>query len=232
MNTGLDSVSVADRPSAIRQPAYGAQERTVTGRPASELADVCIANLDPSLRVLEANGDFLDQFGRSASEVYGQSFGDFVHPSVKQLMLQHLARLSEGRRDRFSARMVGVRPSDAVFSARLTGVAVRGGTGKVSTIVVLMKPDRGTEAPKPGVDRRKLLSELDARVLEGVAAGISTVQLASKLYLSRQGIEYHVGAMLRRFKSPNRSALVAKAYSQGILCIGKWPPKVTPEYIR
>jgi len=58
------------------------------------------------------------------------------------------------------------------------------------------------------------------------------VQLASKLYLSRQGVEYHVGAMLRKFKSPNRSALVSKAYSQGILSIGHWPPKVIPQYIR
>jgi DNA-binding CsgD family transcriptional regulator len=226
MSTIVDSVPVMERPGPVAEK-HGAHDR----RPAAELADVCIANLDPGLRVLEANGDFLYQLGRSAAEVCGQNFGDFVHPSVKQLMVQQLARLGESRRDRFNARLVGLRPNDGVFFGDLTGVAVRTDSGKVSKIVLLMRPDRSAEA-RPSADRRKVLSELDARVLEGVAAGISTVQLAAKLYLSRQGIEYHVAAMLRRFKSPNRSALVAKAYSQGILRIGQWPPRVTPEYIR
>jgi len=38
--------------------------------------------------------------------------------------------------------------------------------------------------------------------------------------------------MLRRFKCSNRSALVAKAYTQGILTMGQWPPKVTAEFVR
>jgi PAS domain S-box-containing protein len=206
----------------------GAHDR----RPAVELADVCIATLEPSRRVLEANGGFLYQLGRSAAEVCGQNFEEFVHPSVKQVMVQQLVRLGESKRDRFNGRLVGLRPNDGVFFGDLTGVAVRTDNSQVSKIVLLMRPDRAAETVRSVSDRRKVLSELDARVLEGVAAGISTIQLASKLYLSRQGIEYHVAAMLRRFKSPNRSALVAKAYSQGILRIGQWPPRVTPEYIR
>ena len=219
---------MADRTRSTQQQSVPA-----AARGSVQFTDFCIANLDTGLRVLEANADFLHHLGRSASEVYGKSFIDFVQPSVKGLISQHLARLSTGKRDRFTARMVGVRPSYAVFSGDITGAVVRKETGEVSAIVVLFKPDRAGEAVvSPMADKRKMLSELDARVLEGVATGISTVQLASKLYLSRQGIEYHVGAMLRRFKSPNRSALVSKAYSQGILCVGQWPPKVTPEYIR
>ena len=67
---------------------------------------------------------------------------------------------------------------------------------------------------------------------EGVAAGDSTVRLAAKLFLSRQGIEYHVSILLRQFKVPNRTALVAKAYSIGMFGIGSWPPQVLPDYIR
>ncbi len=228
MSTALDSVSAHPERS---KPVVD-KHRPHDCRQGSELADVCIATLDPSLRVLEANGGFLYQLGRSASEVCGQNFGDFVHPSVKQVMVQQLVRLGESRRDRFNDRLVGLRPNDGVFFGDLTGVAVRADSRQVSKIVLLMKPDRVAEPVRSVADRRKVLSELDAKVLEGVAAGISTVQLAAKLYLSRQGIEYHVAAMLRRFKTPNRSALVAKAYSQGILRIGQWPPRVTPEYVR
>jgi DNA-binding CsgD family transcriptional regulator len=197
-----------------------------------ELSDVCVANLDANLRLLEANDDFLNRLGRSASEVYGQQFGDFIHSSVRDVIMGHLGRLADGSRLRFNARFVGVRWSSTRFSGRMTGLAVRGDDGKVATIVLLINPDLGVEPLWSSAKKRRPLSELDALVLEGVAAGSSTVQLAARLYLSRQGVEYHVGAMLRRFKCANRSALVAKAYTQGILTMGQWPPKVTAEYVR
>jgi DNA-binding CsgD family transcriptional regulator len=75
------------------------------------------------------------------------------------------------------------------------------------------------------------MNDLDARILEGVAMGMSTVNLAAKLYLSRQGVEYHVGKMLRRFKVANRAALVSRAYAIGILGAGTWPPRVAPDYV-
>jgi len=197
-----------------------------------ELSDVCVANLDASLRLLEANDDFLHKLGRSATEVYGQHFGDFIHPSVKRVILRHLGRLACGARLGFSAHFVGAWERTARFSGGMAGLAVRGEDGKVGTIVLLVRPDDRVEPPWPSASERRPLSELDALVLEGIAAGSSAVQLAAKLYLSRQGVEYHVAAMLRRFKCSNRSALVAKAYTQGILTVGQWPPKVPAEYVR
>jgi DNA-binding NarL/FixJ family response regulator len=71
---------------------------------------------------------------------------------------------------------------------------------------------------------------MDARILEGVAAGIPTAKLASILYLSRGGIEYHVNVLLRSLKVNNRPALVSKAYSMGLLRPG-WPPRIHPDYM-
>lgn len=211
------------RPNGTPVPGTGGFERP----------DVCIASLDPGLRVLEANDDFLSRLDHTSPEVFGQHFGQFVHPSVKPLVLQHLDRLIEGRRRRCHTHFMGARTSTGRFTGELTGEAVRGNGGKVSSIVLLVRPHDVAALPgKQGADGRKLLSDLDARVLEGIAVGSSTVQMAGKLFLSRQGVEYHVGAMLRRFKCPNRSALVAKAYSQGVLCIGQWPPRVVTEFVR
>jgi DNA-binding CsgD family transcriptional regulator len=197
-----------------------------------EYSDVCIANLDSGLRVLEANDDFLHKLGSPSAEVYGQHFSEFVHASVKPVIMKQLNRLAEGRRDRFDSHFMGPMSTPARFSGGLTGVAVRGSGGHVNTIVLLVNPGTSVPTPPRASDRRKLLSEVDAKVLEGVAAGCSTVQLAGKLFLSRQGVEYHVGAMLRRFRCPNRPALVAKAYSQGVLCLGQWPPRVVGDYVR
>jgi len=73
-----------------------------------EQPDFCVANLDGDLRVLEANDDFLHKIGRSAPEVYGQHFGD-SSTQHEQVILQHLGRLADGTRLRFSTRFVGVR---------------------------------------------------------------------------------------------------------------------------
>ncbi|MFG1903290.1 helix-turn-helix transcriptional regulator [Micromonospora carbonacea] len=73
------------------------------------------------------------------------------------------------------------------------------------------------------------LSELDARIIESIAAGERTVHIANKVYLSRQGVEYHVSKLLQRLRVPNRPALIAKVYSMGILSVGTWPPEVCRE---
>jgi PAS domain S-box-containing protein len=197
-----------------------------------ERSGMCLAILDPRLRLLELNNTFLQQFGHVFPDARGRAFSDFLHPSIRQHMVRQFARLTEGRRVRFTERVVALRPNAPAFSAELTGIAVYGETSRVKMIVVLMKPDKPRDEGKVTVDSSKMLTELDARILEGVAAGIATVQLAAKLYLSRQGVEYHVSAMLRKFKVPNRAALVSKAYSMGIFSVGCWPPSTLPEYVR
>ncbi|WP_433132775.1 response regulator transcription factor [Micromonospora sp. CA-240977] len=89
-----------------------------------------------------------------------------------------------------------------------------------------------THAAKP-LPPRKVppLTVRDAGILEGVASGASSVQLAASLYLSRQGVEYHIGRLLRRFRVSNRTALVGRAYSLGIFESGSWPPKVRREFV-
>jgi PAS domain S-box-containing protein len=196
-----------------------------------EWSGICMACLDPALRLVEANADFYRQFGHSAADVAGRPFADLLHPGAREQVRRQFAKLTDAHRTRFVDNIVGIGPRDSVFSAELTAIATHGGNGQLSTIVVLVKPDKshgGAMVARPN----KVLTNLDARILEGVAAGASTIQLATKLYLSRQGIEYRVGAMLRKMNAPNRAALVSRAYSMGFLSIGCWPPKVLPEYVR
>ena len=80
--------------------------------------------------------------------------------------------------------------------------------------------------------RKTALTAINTKVLEGVAAGVSTVQLAALLYLSRGGVEYDVTTLMRKFKVANRPALISKAYSMGVFVLGSWPPRVLPEYTK
>ncbi len=191
-----------------------------------------MANVDHRIRVVEANDDFVRQFGRPAADLSGRMFGDLLHASVRDLITQQLLCLVQGVQTRFSTRMIAQRPRDgATFGGMLTAVAVYGPSGRSELVTVLVRPDPDEDESILSV-RRRILTVMDAKILEGVAAGVSTVQLAAMLYLSRGGVEYHVTTLLRKLKVNNRPALISKAYSMGLLNVGSWPPRVLPEYVK
>lgn len=203
---------------------------------------VCLASLDTELSVVAATEDFFQQFGKPSDDGRGSRFYDLLPPEIQPILEPHFAQLADGDRDRFNERVLVTRGGDGAFAGDLIAMAVRGDGNELSSIVVLFRPD----APRPSTvngiatikprscrsgRRKSLLTTLDARILEGVAAGASTMQLATRLYLSRQGVEYHVGSMLRKLRVSNRAALVSRAYSMGLLVAGAWPPRIAPDVV-
>ncbi|PAU46379.1 helix-turn-helix transcriptional regulator [Streptomyces albireticuli] len=205
----------------------------VTARQQPDQQGLCMASLDRALTIQQANQEFFRQFNGSSEEICGRSIRDVVHPSVQQPLMRQFSHLLEGRHERFVAPVIAVGPGEeAAFSVPLTAVAVRGGLPDTTAILVMMPTTRNTEGARVVTNRKKILSEMDARILEGIAAGVSTIPLASRLYLSRQGVEYHVTCLLRKLKVPNRAALVSRAYSMGVLTVGTWPPKVVEDFVK
>ncbi|EST21298.1 hypothetical protein N566_27500 [Streptomycetaceae bacterium MP113-05] len=194
-----------------------------------ERSGIGLAVLDPALRVRAVNSAFLTQCGRDRGDIAERSFADFLHPSVRQHLMRQFGRLVQGHHARLVGRSIAMWFHDTAVAGKLTAFPVDDDSGRGTVILVQFTPEK-TEEPPVGSQRK--LTPLTARVLEGVAAGDPTVRLAAKLFLSRQGIEYHVSILLRQFKVPNRTALAAKAYSMGMFSIGCWPPKVLPDYIR
>jgi len=122
--------------------------------------------------------------------------------------------------------------SRASVQLTVTGIAATNDAGRADSLIILVQPEQAADAPVSyPADARKPLTRMDALVLEGVAAGMSTVQLAAKLFLSRGGVEYHVSALMRNLKAANRSELVSKAYSAGLFSVGSWPPRVITDFV-
>ncbi|KAK1177552.1 LuxR C-terminal-related transcriptional regulator [Streptomyces sp. NBS 14/10] len=192
----------------------------------------CVARLDPNLLVQQANQEFFRQFGGSSADVCGRAFCDLAHPSLRQPLKHQLGRLVDGSRRRFATHVVAFAAEGAPFTSALTAVPVRGETSRVASILVVMRSAAGFEDADVVTPHKKVLTEIEARILEGIAAGVSTVPLASRLYLSRQGVEYHVTRLLRKLRVPNRAALVSRAYSMGVLEVGSWPPKVVQDFVK
>jgi PAS domain S-box-containing protein len=191
---------------------------------------MCVANLDRTSKIVDVNVELVRQFGRASWEICGKNFCDLLHPSYRDKILDQFGRLASGQRTRFDETMIVVRPDDTTFAGELTGITVTGSAGMIEKIVILLSPDQGTGGEQQLARRQHLFTPMETRVLEGVAAGVSTVQLASTLFLSRGGVEYHVAMLLRKLKVNNRPALVSKAYSMGTFRLGTWPPRVLPEF--
>ncbi|MFI1928026.1 LuxR family transcriptional regulator [Streptomyces sp. NPDC020377] len=179
------------------------------------------------MTITAAEADFAAQFGASPGQICDRTLSDLLRAGTPEVLRHRFTDLSEGRTSWFTERVAGRHDSGRVFAADLTGIAVTGATGPAG-LVLLLSPLGAAGEPYP---RELTLSELDAQVLEGVAGGASTVQLAGRLYLSRQGVEYRVRLLLRRFDAPNRPALVARAHALGLFAPGQWPPRVLPELI-
>jgi PAS domain S-box-containing protein len=190
-------------------------------------AGACTAHVSPGdLAVTAADPEFARHFGLSADEICGRGLLDLLRSPVPARLREQFAALSSGHCRRFTERVTGRDGTGRNFPAEVTGIAIGKPAGEIVGVVVLLR--RADDAVPDG----PVLSALDAQVLEGVASGESTVQLASRLYLSRQGIEYRVGQMLRRFDAPNRPALVARAHALGMFASGQWPPRVLAERVR
>ncbi|MFH8750778.1 LuxR C-terminal-related transcriptional regulator [Streptomyces rimosus] len=247
----VDSPQISTGRSAAGPVATAVAPVRRDARPPADRQGVCMAVLDPILTIRQATQDFFRNFATpdetgadvlagapsdssttTAPDVCGRDFRELVHPSVRQPLMRQFERLLSGRCDRFSAHVVALRSEGDAFTGSLTATAVSGYAPDPAAVLVLMRPGQSTEGDAVVAPRKKLLSEIDARILEGIAAGLSTIPLASRLYLSRQGVEYHVTGLLRKLKVPNRAALVSRAYAMGVLTVGTWPPRVVEGFIK
>jgi DNA-binding CsgD family transcriptional regulator len=73
------------------------------------------------------------------------------------------------------------------------------------------------------------LTERELAVLRLVAAGRTNAQIAGELYLSHQSVGRCISMLMLRTLADNRAELVARAYVEGVLDHGTWPPKLAGE---
>lgn len=189
-----------------------------------------IAQLDLQLHIVGGNVGFAGMFGLPVEALPGHPFVELVHPSVRDKLTRRLLSLAYGERSRFTDWVVP-HAEASTTSAELTGLAVTNDADCVDSLIILVEEQAESAAFPSPADSRKPLSRMDALVLEGVAAGLSTVQLAAKLFLSRGGVEYHVSALMKNLRAANRSELVSKAYSARLFSVGSWPPRVITDFV-
>lgn len=184
---------------------------------------ISMAVVDAEGRILWASPSFLHYFSGALANAVGGDLSDLFHPGVKNHLESLLNEVLEGRRTRFSEEVTMLRRGGECVSGNLVGVEGSGFEGGPG-LLALWQPNRSWAANGNDLNKKIAMSEMGRRILEGVARGLSTAKLASQLYMSKNGIAYHLGELMREFQADNRTELVSKAYSVGLLKVGTWPP--------
>ncbi|MFB9903704.1 PAS domain-containing protein [Allokutzneria oryzae] len=116
------------------------------------------------------------------------------------------------------------RLSASAVDAAVTAVRVtdpEDGSDRIVEIVRAGEPD--------DIDTAAItLNDTEASVLAMRAEGLSLVEIASRLGMTRRGVDYHLRVLARRLRctTNNAAVLVARAYHLGLLDQRTWPPTV------
>ena len=188
----------------------------------------CVAGLDTRLRVLTAEEDFFAAFGVPRFELCHRGILQFLQPGFPSCQaLSALARTNHGEA---TGQVVIIRPNGMTLTADVTALALPDTVTSPVRIILAMALV-GREGPAVHQPGHPTLTWLEAQVLEGIAVGVPTARLARQVRLSRQGVEYHLGVMLRKLGAANRIALISKAFSAGVLAADTWPPRVDQAFV-
>jgi PAS domain S-box-containing protein len=85
----------------------------------------------------------------------------------------------------------------------------------------------GRSAGAPTARPAERVSPVEGHILAAAARGATTAQIAKEVALTVDGVNYHLTRLTRRWRVPNRTALVARAYSTGVLAPDAWPPRTS-----
>ena len=192
-----------------------------------------MARLDLAGRFLDSNPAFSVLTGRSARELRELACGELLTPGESCAQSDSWAALLAGRRARYQGRLLVVRKDRRLLYTEANAWLVGDGRQQPPTEAVCsLRPVLAAEeAEFLSAAEPVHLSALEARTLEGLAAGMTNSALGRALSLSRQGLDYHLAQLRRKLHARSRCALVARAYALGVVTPGVWPPRVTPSAV-
>ncbi|GAA2395968.1 hypothetical protein GCM10010420_21920 [Streptomyces glaucosporus] len=204
-------------------PARTSAHRTLFAR-----AWMALLVVDRSGVVVDANPSAARLTGRPLGELTGSPAH---HHLPEALCVTLWSRLGSDRGAYFHATTpLGTAARNAVGGDRarvrvrvVAWLAVPGDPESEAVCCLLPLVPRPGSPALPAPPR---LSTVEARIVEGLAYGLTNVELSRRLHLSRQGLDYHIDRLRRKLRVRGRTAVVARAYVAGLLAADVWPPRL------
>ncbi|WP_020499375.1 LuxR C-terminal-related transcriptional regulator [Sciscionella marina] len=162
------------------------------------------------------NPAFARLFGVSPGRLLAREITTLLRPVAEREFVRVVTELERGKRSRRALRMswsgAGIR-----HTARVTVQPVHDEDG--IALLVTIDPDSAVDDAVP------VLSDREAQVLRASAQGKTSAAIATELGMTTDGVSYYLTRLTRRLEVANRVALVARAYTLGLLDAEEWPPR-------
>ncbi|MGD6747545.1 PAS domain-containing protein [Streptomyces sp. BH106] len=185
-----------------------------------------VAVCDPYGDVRLVNAAFALEWGTTAGRLKGRSILDLFVP-VDAAQVDRITQAQKtGRRSRYTVA-VAWRGGDGVRRrGELIVDTVSERANRVPDLLVTVRVFDASPVPDPMPSTAAPTHPQEARILALLAAGATTARAAREAGLTTDGVTYHLRQLSRRWGASNRTELVARAYAEGVLVAGVWPPRV------
>ncbi|MGW1179227.1 LuxR C-terminal-related transcriptional regulator [Kitasatospora sp. NPDC002543] len=179
-----------------------------------------IALCDFGGRILIVNRAMAAEFGRLPGQLRDRRILEFFTLLDSGTLEAVTEAIRLHRRSQYPARVSWTPAGGRERYGRMT-VALVGDVPQRPPSLLLSL--HATELPDEA--ERAEASPVEARILAAAARGDTTAQIAREIGVTPDGVNYHLARLSRRWRVPNRTALVARAYATGVLAPNTWPPQ-------
>lgn len=173
--------------------------------------------------ILRANPALAAEWGQLAGSLRGHNVLGLFHPEVRDQLGPIAEAIRLHRRSRYPVAVCWTTASSVERRGEVTVDLVDDmSTDKPNLLVIVRVKEEGPTGPATTV------GDTEARILALTAGGATTAQAAAAVGLTVDGVNYHLRQLSRVWGVSGKSALVARAYVEGILAPDVWPPVPVP----
>jgi PAS domain S-box-containing protein len=188
----------------------------------TELLDISIVDRlvvpaslhDVEGRFLHMNKSAEKVSGKSIAEMRGRRYTDPVPPESRDAVEAHFRRAVE-RREPTDFETLFVDANGEVRGVRAQHLPLV--EGDVVVGVLILAFDVRQSAPRAGIDLAPRLTPRQREILELLASGRSTADIAKELTLSTETVRNHLRSVLRELNAHTRVEAIATAQRLGLL---------------
>ena len=179
-----------------------------------EAAGVGMAHVAPDGRWLRINGRLSGIVGYTREELQALTFQDITHPEDLEKDLEHANRMLVGEIDAYSMEKRYIRKDGRRVWIGLAVSSLRAASGEIYCFVSVIEDitDRKLRELVPDP-----LTEREAEVLELAARRRTNADIAEELSYSEGMIRHHVGSVLKKLGTKNRTQAAERAVEIGLI---------------
>jgi PAS domain S-box-containing protein len=161
--------------------------------------------------------------GRSNAELLGSHFTDSLPPGAREAVTAQFRRaVEQGEPTDFET--VFIDASGQLRGVRAQHLPLRSGDAIVGVLILAFEADGLGQRPERN-EPQPQLTPRQREILELIASGLSTSEIAKKLTLSTETVRNHVRSVFRELGVHSRLEAIAAARRLGLLA----PPPLKPQ---